>query len=769
MVDNSPRLWDHFSVVLLLICIWLPAALLTSTGWAAGLDLVELLALVGASLGLFLGRSKLNSAFSNLIFVILSVLIPLWLFVIRMTPDGGWSVRLGSLGQRTQVAFSQAISGQAVQDPLVFVMFCAYFFWTIGYVTGFGFTRRWNPWQGLLAAAGIFGVIDFYAKTSVLTSWLGASLIFLLFLLASRLFWLNRKFILEGDGYKVEREAGESISQLAAVLGILLVFLAWNLETIIRSFTPGTSEYERVSELWQNIQMSLQNNFVSLQGTTTLTGTYPGGMELGSQTPEDPSPAFLVELISEPSEAAKYYWRVKSFYEYRDGHWQAPIAVDNNEAALKTEEYSGSPFLSTLSTRYFWQSADGSVIPYSGRFSSLDIPFRLTTSEKPVGQSGDVQVFPVDLIKEGDVFHLNSAMFTGSQLTLREINSSIPSDISASSLQLPETVPARVRELAKEIAIGNTVAERVMSVTRFLRTQYKYKNQIPSPPRGKDPVDWFLFEKKEGFCTYFATAEVILLRAAGIPARMAVGYSQGERMENTYLVRLNDAHAWPEVYFPDIGWLPFEPTVNEGEPPYSNPPESDQDENDDLTPEERRGNINEVPQNEIVPNIPEPETEQVFQNSWMLFIALALLVCVVFWMLWLKLKKRLRLKPFRLPKILVQLLRFLRIPVPRWLHWWDWYTSLTPLALRYYWIEKTSIWSGIVSRRPVTPADLLTVLAAEFPTSKPDILLFWNGLYSEIYSRDIHYPVQKCIAAGKGVQQCVIRNAFARLWRGKIS
>jgi len=102
-----------------------------------------------------------------------------------------------------------------------------------------------------------------------------------------------------------------------------------------------------------------------------------------------------------------------------------------------------------------------------------------------------------------------------------------------------------------------------MNVTRYLRSQIAYKNRIPTPPTGRDPVDWFLFEKKEGFCTYYASAEVILLRAAGIPARLAVGYSQGERVENTFLVKLNDAHAWPEVYFPGIGWIEFEPTSNE--------------------------------------------------------------------------------------------------------------------------------------------------------------------------------------------------------------
>jgi hypothetical protein len=96
-----------------------------------------------------------------------------------------------------------------------------------------------------------------------------------------------------------------------------------------------------------------------------------------------------------------------------------------------------------------------------------------------------------------------------------------------------------------------------------------------------------LFDQKQAFCNYYATAEVMLLRVLGIPARMAVGYAQGgqgtenlllnetktveerlqeDLLQNTfYTVRERDAHAWPEVFFPGIGWVEFEPTANQQE------------------------------------------------------------------------------------------------------------------------------------------------------------------------------------------------------------
>jgi hypothetical protein len=68
---------------------------------------------------------------------------------------------------------------------------------------------------------------------------------------------------------------------------------------------------------------------------------------------------------------------------------------------------------------------------------------------------------------------------------------------------------------------------------------------------------------KKAFCNYYASAEVLMLRSVGIPARLAVGFAHGNLVGDTYIVHRRDAHAWPEVYFPGIGWLEFEPTVNQ--------------------------------------------------------------------------------------------------------------------------------------------------------------------------------------------------------------
>jgi transglutaminase-like putative cysteine protease len=87
-------------------------------------------------------------------------------------------------------------------------------------------------------------------------------------------------------------------------------------------------------------------------------------------------------------------------------------------------------------------------------------------------------------------------------------------------------------------------------------------------------VDYFLFDLKQGYCDYFATSMVVLLRAQGIPARLATGYVAGKFDNNThkFVVTEEEAHSWPEVYFPNYGWQAFEPSGYR--PPIVRPEES---------------------------------------------------------------------------------------------------------------------------------------------------------------------------------------------------
>lgn len=126
--------------------------------------------------------------------------------------------------------------------------------------------------------------------------------------------------------------------------------------------------------------------------------------------------------------------------------------------------------------------------------------------------------------------------------------------------QLPEDVPDRVHELTDQLLAGvDGPLAQAARVENYLKAQKNYSLDV-SRPSG-DIADTFLFEMEAGYCTYFATTMVTMLRSADVPARFAVGYANGQQVaEDRWVVRGLNSHAWVEVYHPVAGWVPFDPT-----------------------------------------------------------------------------------------------------------------------------------------------------------------------------------------------------------------
>jgi protein-glutamine gamma-glutamyltransferase len=130
-------------------------------------------------------------------------------------------------------------------------------------------------------------------------------------------------------------------------------------------------------------------------------------------------------------------------------------------------------------------------------------------------------------------------------------------------LQLPDAITTRVRDLAQSTtAQAPLTINKVRALEAWMADNMQYSLETPKATPGTDAVDQFLFVDKIGFCEQIASALVVMLRSLGIPARLTVGYTPGERNPLTGLfeVKASNAHAWTEVWFPDVGWLPFDPT-----------------------------------------------------------------------------------------------------------------------------------------------------------------------------------------------------------------
>ncbi len=127
-------------------------------------------------------------------------------------------------------------------------------------------------------------------------------------------------------------------------------------------------------------------------------------------------------------------------------------------------------------------------------------------------------------------------------------------------LQLPPDISERVKDLARRIKEGMpTPFEKARAIETFLQVRFRFNlNFTPAPPDW-EANDWFLFESREGTCSHFNSAFVVLARSSGIPARLAVGYlirpGKGEQVIYAY-----QSHAWAEVGFEGLGWIVFEAT-----------------------------------------------------------------------------------------------------------------------------------------------------------------------------------------------------------------
>ena len=150
----------------------------------------------------------------------------------------------------------------------------------------------------------------------------------------------------------------------------------------------------------------------------------------------------------------------------------------------------------------------------------------------------------------------------------------IPPDIARRYLQLPDNISARVRQLALNLtAPHDNTFDKITALNNHLLAEYPYNFYPPPHPPGAEVVDQFLFVDQEGVCEQYVTALVVMARSLGIPARLAAGYGSGQHNAITgyYEVRYSDAHSWAEVYFPDHGWVPFDPTPGWTPQPYPTP------------------------------------------------------------------------------------------------------------------------------------------------------------------------------------------------------
>ncbi len=163
-------------------------------------------------------------------------------------------------------------------------------------------------------------------------------------------------------------------------------------------------------------------------------------------------------------------------------------------------------------------------------------------------------------------YAITTQVSTTTPAELSEAGENYPQWVTDRYLQLPADFPERIRQLAENITKdAKTPYAKAMAIRNFL-SFLSYSLVIDAPPPRADGVEYFLFTQKTGYCTYFASAAVVMLRSVGVPTRVSVGYLPGQwdTERQISIIRDLDFHAWPEIYFPGYGWIEVEVTPGRG-------------------------------------------------------------------------------------------------------------------------------------------------------------------------------------------------------------
>jgi transglutaminase-like putative cysteine protease len=202
----------------------------------------------------------------------------------------------------------------------------------------------------------------------------------------------------------------------------------------------------------------------------------------------------------------------------------------------------------------------GWEIDAEGRATNL-----LVSGQLPVYDDVEA-VFARDSVQPNAAYAVTGLTSVAAPDQLRQAGDEYPDHVEQRYFQLPDTITPRTVELARNITREtDNPFDAAKAIESYLRENIAYAEDVPIPPSNQDIVDYVLFDDRRGYCEYYAAAMAVLLRTQDIPARVVVGFYPGQYDEarGGFLYRERNAHAWVEVYFPDYGWIPFEPTASQ--------------------------------------------------------------------------------------------------------------------------------------------------------------------------------------------------------------
>ncbi len=739
------RWWDLPSTIFLFLIILFSAWKLQTTDWAEGLGYVLNVALLGLIVGLALGQSKFQKR--GIIFLsigyMLIVFIWQWFGYIEFPKEVSYlGDRLLILTGRLLSGISELASGRPVKDPLIFLSLLYIPYWFTALFSGYQLTRHANALAAALPSGILMFIIYLNHYTTRDYSWLFGAYLLAAILLLGRIKYITDRVKWVEQRVQVSAESSMDMNNAIMICATALILVVW--------FVPYTLPYNaNARKAWQKIYANffpeneqLDNMFAAVKKDNVPSSDfYRNELALGTRAKQSDAIAFLAYTPLAAKDFPRLYWRGRVYDRFEENRWQTSELI-NTKYAPQDGDFNIPDTTQRFNLNFsFTVYTKGQTILYSAAqplwtSHSASIAHAVIPGENAEDEQMDIVALQASpYLEAGETYHTNAMLANPIIPELQEAGVEYPEWVTEKYLQLPSDFSPRIQALAFDITADlENPYDRAAAITEYLRANIAYVTVVTFPEGTEDPLEYFLFESKQGFCNYYASAEVLMLRSIGIPARLAVGFAQGEpNLQNTFFtVREKDAHAWPEVYFPGFGWIEFEPTGNQ-EP--VNRPEEREDK-----PAVSPGPINnpveldaiaqQEPQNALQLEPPSsgfPTRVQIIKLS----IAGGILLLIVTGYL---LKRRYA------PNI--QTSAFLKTAVerngwesPLWLTRWTLWSALSPIQKYFHSINISLRWMNAQQAAHITPMERATTLQELLPDASESIETLLQEYQSTLFTK----------------------------------
>jgi transglutaminase-like putative cysteine protease len=564
-----------------------PLISIHTVGWAPGTEVLLSVALVAILFGFLLARSRLTSRWILLIGLV-SDLVVAYLVASEAFPgplDGArnfvllfgdtveW-VQLRQAGNlvreqplasavaessgllqdlffRLETWFQAAFAFQVSRDNVVFLFWMTMAAWGMGFTAAWAVFRLRNAYLAVIPGTLAIGVNITYVGPD----WPP----FAIFLIASLALTVHTRLAsLEARWENTRTDYSEELSPTVLIVSAMLITAVVFLALVLpRAGGNPLAEafWTYMGDGWGNVEAGIQRVF---GGVTNPSGSTLAGRETLALSGPEPF-ARKETLIIESTVPS--YWRGQTFDTYTGQGWRSTMRLLEGRRANEplTETINLKSRIASRSNIEILES-NSAILFAPGDALRLNRPYQVQVDERDAAIDDYASIRATRRVGQRLVYSVDSTLAAATTEQLRTAPTTYPAWADR-YIALPE-LPPRVLEFAGRLAeTGDSAIERARAVEFFMRRFPFAQDTEPLPP-DRDATDFFLFDLRRGHASQIASTMAVLVRAMDIPARVAVGYTQGvfDPVTQRYIVNPSDSHTWVEVYFPTYGWVLFEPS-----------------------------------------------------------------------------------------------------------------------------------------------------------------------------------------------------------------